>query len=161
MVWAIVFFVLCIVATVLLKAKSPTQLHDAPWPLEPSKPLTLVEQTLYWRLIASLPEHVVLAQVQLSRFMLVKRVDKAQSWRNRIDRKSVDFLVCDKSFRVVAAIELDDSSHERTDRKKADNDKDAALTSAGIRLIRWKTKSLPDAAAIRVSVIGAVLLADA
>ena len=154
MVWAIVLVLCLIVLSALIKAKSPSKTLVGSWPLEPANPLSIVEQTLYWRLVGSLPDHVVLAQVQLSRFMVVKHVDKAQSWRNKIDRKSVDFLICNKSFGVVAAIELDDASHERADRKKADQDKDAALKSAAIRLIRWNTKRLPDAGTIRASVMG-------
>jgi very-short-patch-repair endonuclease len=154
MVWSIILIVCLAILSALIKAKSPVKPTAGPWPLEPTNPLTPVEQTLYWRLVASLPDHVVLAQVQLSRFMVVKRVDKAQAWRNKIDRKSVDFLICSKSFGVVAAIELDDASHDRADRKKAVQDKDAALRSAAVRLIRWNTKRLPDSAAIRSSVLG-------
>jgi very-short-patch-repair endonuclease len=156
MVWAIVLIVIVVILAFLAKAKSKGPSSDDLWPLEQTRPLSVVEQKLYWRLVHTLPEHVVLAQVQLSRFMSVKRVEKAQSWRNKIDRKSADFVVCNNDFSVVAVVELDDASHGRADRKKADADKDTALKSAGIRLIRWSTKALPDEPTIRVSVIGAL-----
>ncbi|MGD9842223.1 MAG: DUF2726 domain-containing protein [Steroidobacteraceae bacterium] len=72
-----------------------------------------------------------------------------------MDPKSADFVVCNKDFSVVAVIELDDSSHDRAGRKKADADKDTALKPAGICITRWNTKAVPDEATIRVFVVGA------
>ncbi len=105
--------------------------------------LTEIEQTLYHRLVEALPDCAVLAQVQVSQIVGIKKGPLWQTWFNKISRKSVDFLVCLKDFTIVAAIELDDSTHEREDRKKADGDKDAALLGAGYKVIRWSAKSLP------------------
>jgi very-short-patch-repair endonuclease len=44
---------------------------------------------------------------------------------------------------------LDDSSHNREDRQKADADKNVALIGAGYKIIRWSAKSLPDIEVIR------------
>lgn len=148
MVWAIVVLVVVVLVAAMLK-RSP---DAASWPLEPRRPLSVVEQKLYWRLVQALPDHPVLAQVQLSRMMAVKRVPKAQAWRNKIDRKSADFVVCNKDFSVAAVIELDDSSHDRSDRRKADADKDAALSAAGIRVIRWNVKAMPDLQTIQQAI---------
>jgi very-short-patch-repair endonuclease len=82
----------------------------------------------------------------------VKRGFNFMAWNNRINRLSLDFLVCLKDSTVVAAIELDDSSHNAPDRQEADARKALALRSAGIRLVRWSTKELPDDAAIREAV---------
>jgi very-short-patch-repair endonuclease len=49
---------------------------------------------------------------------------------------------------VVAAVELDDSTHTREAGRQADARKDHALKSAGVPLIRWNAKALPDTAAI-------------
>lgn len=160
MVWLIGLFVLIVIAiavaaAAVAAAKRSGSVIAEVWPLESRRLLSVVEQKLYWRLVKSLPEHAVLAQVQLSRFMAVKRVSKAQSWRNRIDRKSADFVVCNKDFSVAAVVELDDSSHDRDDRRKADVDKDAALKSAGIRVIRWNVKSMPDEQAIQQAIASA------
>lgn len=111
--------------------------------------LTEIEQSLYHRLVEALPECKVLAQVQVSQIVGIKKGPLWQTWFNKISRKSVDFLVCLKDFTIVAAIELDDSSHERDDRKKADADKDAALMGAGYKVIRWSANSLPSVDVIR------------
>ncbi len=60
----------------------------------------------------TLPELVVLAQVPLSRFLRVRKGRTWREWFNRISQKSVDFLICERDFRIVAAIELDDGSHD-------------------------------------------------
>ena len=51
----------------------------------------------------------------------------------------------------VAAIELDDKSHEASLRGETDRKKDRATEAAGIRLLRWHVKALPDMAAIRAA----------
>lgn len=58
------------------------------WPLYPRKPLSTPEQVLYFRLVKALPEHIVLTQVQLSRFLGVKKGNNYQGWLNRINRMS-------------------------------------------------------------------------
>jgi hypothetical protein len=124
------------------------------WPFFLRRPLSRPEQVLYFRLRNALPEHIVLAQVQLSRFLGVKRGHNFYAWNNRIDRLSADFLICSKDSSVVVAIELDDKSHEFEPRQRIDAKTEKALTSAGVRLSRWRTVSLPDEAAIRQEVLG-------
>jgi len=119
-----------------------------PWPFYSKRPLSQAEQELYHRLVAALPEHIVLAQVPLSRVMGVKKGFSARGWLNRINRMSFDFVVCLKDSTVMAAIELDDRSHE-SDRVEADVKKSRAASSAGIRLVRWNVKGLPDSDDIR------------
>lgn len=113
------------------------------WPFMPKKPLSPPEQVLYYRLLDALPGFVVLPQVGLSRFLAVKKGENQLQWFNRINRMSVDFLLCNKAMQIIAAIELDDSTHDQPQRKKADTKKDAVLASAGIKLIRWHVKSVP------------------
>ena len=66
---------------------------------------------------------------------------------------SLDFVVCDEFGRVVAAIELDDSSHQRRSRQEADARKDRALASAGVRLIRWPCGGVPEIPEMRSQVL--------
>jgi hypothetical protein len=119
------------------------------WPFYVKKPLTQPEQVLYHRLVSALPEHIVLAQVQVSRVLGVKKGSNFQEWNNRINRMSYDFVVCSKDSGVLAAIELDDKSHESASRSKTDEKKNKATADAGLKLIRWNVRSLPDAEAIR------------
>ncbi|MGH6622946.1 MAG: DUF2726 domain-containing protein [Burkholderiaceae bacterium] len=143
------------VALAVFRAKGRGAVTIGDWPFTPRKPLSAPEQVLYFRLCTALPDHLVLAQVGLSRFLGVKRGNNFHAWNNRINRMSVDFLVCNKDASVVAAIELDDASHRNPDRVSADEKKDKALGAAGVRLLRWHVNSMPDDAAIRVQVTSA------
>src|SRR4029077_10511375 len=83
-------------------------------------------------------------QVQMSRVLGVKKGFRFHEWNNRINRMSYDFVICDKAATAIAAIELDDKSHESESRMETDAKKNKATTDAGLRLVRWNVKSLPD-----------------
>ena len=133
-----------------MKKKLLKDAQSAKWPFYTKKPLSTPEQVLYFRLKKALPEYEVLAQVQLSRFLGVKKGNNYQSWLNRINRMSADFVICSRDFSIVAVIELDDSSHQRQDRQIADHKKDKALASAEINIVRWNVKSMPDLTTIKL-----------
>lgn len=122
--------------------------------VNPLRVLTVMEQLFYERLKKALPEYVICCQVHLLQLV---RIDKdnhgAQEALKRSKMMSVDFVVCRQDFSVIAAIELDDSSHELPHRRKADNRKNYLLAVSGIPLIRWKTNALPDPETIREQIV--------
>lgn len=122
------------------------------WPFYAKRLLSNPEQVLYHRLVKALPECIIFAQVQVSRVLGVKKGSNFHRWNNRINRLSYDFVVCTADGRVVAAIELDDSSHKAASRAATDAKKDRATAAAGVRLIRWGVRALPDEDAIRTAV---------
>lgn len=150
--FVVTLVLLAVVAAVLviLRKRSSAGSGDVAWPFYAKKPLTQPEQVLYHRLVSAMPECIVLAQVQLSRVLGVKKGFNFREWNNRIDRMSLDFLVCLKDSTVVAAVELDDKTHDKASRIEADEKKGKALAAAGIALIRWKVSELPDENAIRL-----------
>jgi len=107
------------------------------------KPLTDTEIKAFERLRKALPNCIILAQVQVSQIVGIEKGKGTQAWFNKISRKSVDFLICLDDFTIVAAIEVDDKSHDNSARQAKDADKDTALGSAGIKLLRWRAESLP------------------
>ena len=119
------------------------------WPFEKKKLMTTPEHVLYFRLIETLPELCIFSQVQISQLISVKKGHNFQQWFNRINRMSADFVVTDKAMNVIAVIELDDKTHNKPDRIEADKKKDKALTSAGIKAIRWKVAPMPTLDLIR------------
>ena len=147
--WMILALAVAGIAVFLLSRRSRPP-DSIEWPYRSKRPLTDPEQTLYFRLLEAFPDHVVLAQVNLSSFLQVRGgKDGRQGWFNRISKKSVDYLICAKDFSILAAIELDDATHDRAKRKQQDADKDRALSAAGIKLVRWKVKNLPNIDAIK------------
>ena len=154
MSWPLILVIVVIAAVALAvaaKVKSGLGSQQDEWPFYAKKPLSDPEQILYFCLTKALPEHIVLAQVGLSRILGVKKGNNFQSWHNRINRMSADFVLCSKDSSIVAVIELDDSSHQKEERKVADAKKDKALGAAGIRVVRWQAKSLPDEASIKAT----------
>jgi Protein of unknown function (DUF2726) len=118
------------------------------WPFYAKKALTPPEQILYFRLVKALPDHIVLAQVQCSRVLGVKTGFNFNEWNNRINRMSYDFVICQKDATVVAAIELDDATHQSARRAATDAKKNRATEAAGILLVRWDALNMPDERAI-------------
>ena len=108
------------------------------------KPLTENEQPMYFRLVETFPELVVLAQVSFSALM----IGRTQADRNKLNRKMADFVICSKAFEVIAVIELDDSSHKGRD--KEDATRDAMIASVGYRTIRFKRT--PNADELKIAV---------
>ena len=58
-------------------------------------------------------------------------------------------MLCNKDLSIVAIVELDHATHQRKDRQIADAKKDKALASAGIRIVRFRARALPDRAIIQ------------
>lgn len=68
--------------------------------------------------------NVIMAQVSLEEIIVVKpttnNAKRAQA-RNRIKSKRIDFVLCDRSTMYIeCAIELNDRSHQRSDRRARD-----------------------------------------
>lgn len=80
----------------------------------------------------------VFAKVRLADLVyLPKGTAGAQGWLNRVTSKHVDFVVCRAAdLRPVAAVELDDSSHEQARRQTRDRFVESALEAAGLPLLR-------------------------
>ena len=77
-------------------------------------------------------------QVRLADLLTVGPRDpsRLQSALNYVGLKSVDFAIIDTSGRVVLVIELDDRSHEQTDRRQRDRMVGCVLDRCGIPLER-------------------------
>ncbi len=149
LLFLLLLLVVVVVVLAALKKRSTDAGGKGPWPLYVKKPLSQPEQVLYHRLVRALPEHIVLAQVQVSRVLGVKKGFPFMEWNNRINRMSYDFVVCAKDSSVLAAIELDDKTHEGDNRSQADAKKNKASADAGLRVVRWNVRSMPDEATIQ------------
>jgi very-short-patch-repair endonuclease len=83
-------------------------------------------------------EFYIFPQAHLSSIVDNKVV--GQNWKaafRHINGKSVDFVLCDKAYIAPRlAIELDDRTHERTDRQERDGEVERILNGAGLPLLR-------------------------
>ncbi|MBU1235403.1 MAG: DUF2726 domain-containing protein [Gammaproteobacteria bacterium] len=151
----VLFAVLVLVVRFVLPKLKGDSGREANPPYFAKKPLTDPEREMFARLQEAMPECVVLAQVALSSLVGVKERDDWRRWFNRISQKSVDFVLClPQDFTVVAVIELDDISHTRSDRQRADTAKDVALRVAGHPIIRFKVQAMPAVEELRAALAG-------
>ncbi|MGJ7512436.1 DUF2726 domain-containing protein [Variovorax sp. GT1P44] len=91
---------------------------------------------MFFRLQHALPNLIVLSQVSFGALLSARSTPV----RNTFDRKRADFVICEKSFKVLAIVELDDSSHDG--KKARDERRDAQLKTAGYRVLRYR--GIPD-----------------
>lgn len=91
-------------------------------------------------------DHLLICpKVALGDLFFVKRPNENQTFRNRIDRKHVDFvLLHPKSMRPVFAIELDDKSHDRLDRMERDEFVNEVFEAANLPLVRVRAQNTYD-----------------
>lgn len=74
---------------------------------------------------------------------------------NQISAKHVDFVVCARdSLRIVAAVELDDRSHDAPHRQRRDAFLERAFAVADVRLARVSVRAGYEVAAVRSVVLG-------
>ena len=86
---------------------------------------------------------LILSKVSLQDIFKIGKSTYSSSttFRNKIARKHVDFLICDKNtLSPLYAIELDDSSHMREDRQERDSFIDKVYSHVGLKLIHIKAK---------------------
>ena len=126
----------------------------AAWPPQPTRVLTSQERTLHSTLVRALPDHVVLSQVPLSRFIKVPKRHSYAEWLRRLGYQSVDFVVCDMSSQVVAVIELQPTANDLNERaRKRLKRIQRTLKAAEIPLLVWSEANLPTADAARAAIL--------
>lgn len=131
--------------------------HKAPkeeeaWPFETVRGghlLTDAEWFVYERLSTALDKHHILCKVAMGQLLSVSKETRTPkqgevNWGAKIDRQALDYVVCASDGKVIAVVELDDASHAKPDQQRADAAKDKALSSAGVHLVRWTMRTLPN-----------------
>jgi very-short-patch-repair endonuclease len=137
----VLLLVVLAAAAVLLRAGKAGGRKAPQYPYRGTPLLSAAEMSFYRVLLQCMDGGSVLfAKVGLGDIVEVDGVRDfraRQGFRNRIDRKHVDFLVCrNDTLAPVLAIELDDSSHERDRARARDAEKDRILGAAGVPLWR-------------------------
>lgn len=123
----------------LLSEKDKPELKDYPY-LVRDDFLSRAEQSFFLTLQTVVTDQALIcAKVSLGDLFYVKSGDPSiyRSYTNKIDRKHVDFLLCDpKTLKPILGIELDDKSHQREDRKNRDEFVEKVFLTAKLPLVR-------------------------
>jgi very-short-patch-repair endonuclease len=102
-----------------------------------AKPLLSENEKAWFKAIrAALPHAHVFAQVALNQLVKAEGA-KWRSAKNKIDRRSIDFVLLNPDLAVLLAIEIDDKSHMQEKRQADDAKKTKALRDADISLLRF------------------------
>ena len=146
---------LALCTSMAVSARRSARALAAPrWPFYPRKVMSNRERVPYHRMVKALPDRIVLAQVQLARMLALASGENRHWWLQHIDRNTIDFVICLPDSTVVAAVEVDDDAPSTAHRRRADALKAKALASAGIKLVRWGARQLPNEHTIRAALGG-------
>lgn len=82
--------------------------------------------------------YMICPKVRLADIIKPRNNENYMSNFGKIKSKHVDFAICDQNMKVLAVVELDDSSHDRPDRQERDKFVDSSLESNGIKVIHTR-----------------------
>lgn len=128
------------------------------WEPVATRVLTTGERDAYHVLRKALPDHMILAQVPVARFIKVPTDNPYSEWLRRVGSLCADLVVCDMASQVVAVVEVRQplsKENERAQRRHARMDR--VLQAARIPVHVWLEGALPGPAVAREAVLGAAL----
>jgi hypothetical protein len=126
----------------------------AGWVPQPTRLLTPRHRDALEVLRRALPDHFVLAQVPIARFVRVPTRLSYSEWMRRIGHVCVDLMVCDLSSGVIAVIDVRDPGRSETERtRKRRGRVERVMQAAGIPVYVWGDAMLPDPAAVRKALV--------
>lgn len=128
------------------------------WEPVATRVLTTGERDAYHVLRKALPDHVILAQVPVARFIKVPTKNSYSEWLRRVGSLCADLVVCDMASQVIAVVEIRQpmsKEKERSQRRHARMDR--VLAAARIPVHVWLEGALPGPAVARETVLGAAI----
>jgi hypothetical protein len=148
--WPLVVFV---VGAILLIALALIALREGPPPYERRGVLLSPAEINFLRALTSAvrEDWLVFSKVRLPDIIKVRaKTRKSQTWQSRIHGKHLDFVLCDyETLEVKLAIDLDDPAIPKGQRRAQENFVTAALTAAGVPLLRVRVREKYETAALR------------
>ena len=123
------------------------------WPPQASRVLTRSERLAFALLLQAVPEHMILAQVPLSRFLTVPKRHSYADWLRRLGHQCADFVVCDTDFQVLAVVELQAEAEPANERVRRRMERmSRSVKAAKIPLHFWTEGRLPSVDAVRKAI---------
>jgi uncharacterized protein DUF2726 len=101
------------------------------------------DEIAYYRVLRMIFAHryLIFAQVRVLDICTVLDRPFNQGALNKINRKTVDFVLCHpRTFKPMVAIELDGTSHDRPDRRERDVFLNEVFRAIGMKLVRQRSR---------------------
>lgn len=133
------------------KRTSNCRSSDGTWPYVGKRPLSSVERNVHSLLSETFVGYPIITKPQLRDLVSVRKTQDGCDWNRVLDGKRVDFVICDRRYHAIAAIDVIDyigRSYDDKDDAEA-RIKEKVLVSAGIKFLRLNAKTLPDAQTLR------------
>ena len=89
------------------------------WPPEATRLMTRHEIAAFGILSRAFPDHIVLAQVPLARFLKVPRRNSYNEWLRRMGSQCADLVLCDMSSLVLAVVHIQPPGGQASERAQA------------------------------------------
>ncbi|HEY0820309.1 MAG TPA: DUF2726 domain-containing protein [Rhizobacter sp.] len=125
------------------------------WHPQATRVMTTSERKAYAALRAGLPEHIILAQVPLARFLKVPTRHSYSEWLRRVGVLCGDLVVCDSVSQVVAVVDIRAPESQENDRTRQRHARmDRVLKVAEIPLHVWREDAIPNAVGARNAILG-------
>lgn len=125
------------------------------WHPQATRILTTSEREAYALLRNALPEHIILAQVSLARFLKVPTRHSYAEWLRRVGVLCADLVVCDSASQVVAVVDVRAPEAQENDRaRKRHTRMERVLKAADISLHVWREGAMPGLIGVRSSILG-------
>ena len=124
----------------------------AGWPPQPTRLMTATERRAFAMLTRALPDHIVLAQVPVSRFVSVPKRNSYADWLRRVGYQCVDLIVCDIATQVLAVVELQPVQPSERAKKRLLRIA-RTLKAAGVPLHVWREDKLPAFETLRQTLV--------
>jgi hypothetical protein len=120
--------------------------EETPLPYRLAEPFASPAELSFYHVLRQVVGNdlTVFSKVSLGDLFYPQTGDRGQNavYRNKIDRKHVDFLLCEpRTLRPLAGIELDDISHQREDRVARDRFVERVFETAGLPLVRFPVQA--------------------
>lgn len=127
------------------------------WAPQSTRILRTSERLAFRTLRLALPDHMILAQVPVARFIAVPKRYSYAEWLRRLGSQCVDFVVCDANSQALAVIDVRPAPEQMSDRLQRRLDRVArTLAAVGIPLHVWSEDALPTVEGARAALLRTV-----
>jgi hypothetical protein len=124
------------------------------WHPQATRIMTTPERKAYAALRAGLPDHIILAQVPLARFLKVPTRHSYSEWLRRVGVMCADLVVCDSVSQVIAVVDIRAPEAQENDRARQRHARmDRVLKAAEIPLHIWREDALPNSIGARNAIL--------
>ena len=160
MTWLVIAFVLIVLVVLVAAVLARQPAGDFPYSRQPTL-FSPAERSFLGVLDQAVGEQYrIFGKVRVADVVSPRKGMKRPDWQrafNRINAKHFDFILCDpKDLSVIAAIELDDSSHDSGRGQQRDDFLNRACEAADLPLIRVRASNTYNVADIKQQIQEAI-----